>query len=124
MSTDKQQGTSRRTVMTVLFGAVGVAAAGGVAYVAGVFGPTYPKTPYDDLLAKLPDRAAAETLGKAVRAEAPGFNAKTVATGLRKALADTSLADVVTTEIDGNDLTEVKGWVLPTSLAQLSALTA
>ena len=124
MSADRQQGTTRRTVITVLFGAVGVAAAGGVAYMAGLFGPSYPRTPYDDLLAKLPDRAAAETLGKAVRNEMPGFDAKAVAAGLRKKLENKTLSDVVTAEIDSNDLREVKGWVLPASLAQLSALTA
>ena len=124
MNDETQQGTTRRKIITALAGTVGVAAAGGVAYLTGLFGPSYPKTPYDDLLAKLPDRASAEVLGKALRAETLGFDAKTVAASLRKRLAEKSLADVVTADIESNDLTEVKGWVLPASLAQLSALTA
>lgn len=117
-------GTTRRTIVTALAGAVGVAAAGSVVYMAGLFSSSYPKTPYDDLLTKLPDRASAETLGKALRAEMPGFNAKAVAADLRHRLGHKSLSAVVTADIDDNDLTEVKGWVLPTSLAQLSALAA
>ena len=123
MNDETQQGATRRKIITALAGSVGVAAAGGVAYLTGLFGPSYPKTPYDDLLAKLPDHASAEVLGKALRAETPGFDAKTAAASLRKRLAKKSLAAVVTADIESNDLTEVKGWVLPASLAQLSALT-
>lgn len=114
--------TTRRTFVTVLFGTVGAAAAG-VAYMAGLFGPSYPRTPYDDLLTKLPDRAAAETLGKVVRTWTPGFDAEAVAAALRKKLANKPLSDVVIDDVARNDLTEVEGWVLPISLAQLSALS-
>jgi hypothetical protein len=114
--------TTRRTFVTLALGAVGVAAAGGAAWFGGLLGSSYPKTPYDDLLAKLPDREAAIVLGKAMRDQTSGFDATAMAASLRRRIANKTLKDVVIDDIDANGLSEVQGWVLPTSLAELSAL--
>ena len=114
----------RRRMLVALLGAAGLAAVGGIAYEAGLFAPGYPRTPYDDLLAKLPDRAAAQRVGKAYLREHPDFGAKTAAASLRKRLKNGLLADMLDTDIRTNALEEVHGWVMPDSLAQLSALAA
>ncbi|HEV2653024.1 MAG TPA: hypothetical protein VGU69_17310 [Rhizomicrobium sp.] len=82
----------------------------------------YRKTPYDDLLGLLTDRDTAARLGRAART--PGFDAKTVAHDLREQLAHQSLGQVVDADIAKSRLAEVKGWVLPESLANLSTLAA
>lgn len=124
MSDEMQGGTSRRNLLTAIAGAITVAAAGGVAYLGGLFGPSYPRTPYDDLLALLPDRARARTIGKAVLAGHRGFDAELAATHLRGKIGHRPLEAVLNSDIASNDLYEVKGWVLPTTLTQLCALAA
>ncbi len=103
---------------------LGVAAAGGLAYEAGLFGPGHPPSPYDDLLAKLPDRAAARIVGGAVLAAEPDFDAKATADALRPRLINRPLRDVLEADLDEHGMQEVSGWVLPVSLAELSALAA
>lgn len=115
---------ARRPLLAGGLALLGVVVAGGAAYEAGLFGRGYPRSPYDDLLARLPDRAAAQRLGAAVLAEQPEFNAKAAAAELRQRLTDRPLDDVLVADIDENNMVEVAGWVLPASLAQLSALAA
>jgi hypothetical protein len=117
-------GENTRRAVLALMGAAGLAAAGGIAYEAGLFAPGYPQTPYGDLLAKLPDRTVAARVGKAMLAEQPDFDAKTAATNLRKRLRDRPLSYALVSDIDANNLAEVHGWVMPETLVQLSALAA
>lgn len=115
---------ARRQMLLAFLGAAGLAVVGGVAYEAGLFSAGYPKTPYDDLLAKLPDRAKALRIGKAYLSNHPGFDAKAAAASLRKRLNDDSLGNAINADVANGDIAEVKGWVMPGSLAQLSALAA
>lgn len=117
-------GESTRRVVLALMGAAGLAAVGGIAYEAGLFAPGYPETPYDDLLAKLPDRVMAAHVGKAMLVENPSFDAKATAANLRSRLRDRPLSYALVADIDANSLVEVKGWVMPATLVQLSALAA
>lgn len=113
------EGPSRR--MVAIGGsitlALGLAALGLTA--PRFFGPR--KTPYDDVLDQLKDRSSAITVG---RAAAPLRDVKSVADGLRKSLAQGGLQNRMTSEIAANDLAEVKGWVMPTTLVTLCALAA
>jgi len=115
---------ARRPLLTGLLTALGIAAAGGVAYEAGLFGPSRPRSPYDDLLALLPDRAHAVELGKAVLADNPGLDASAVAATLHVRIAGRSLSDMLAADIAEHAVAEVHGWVLPQTLAQLCALAA
>lgn len=104
----------------------GVAAAG-VALVAGVYRFTdlfvkhYPPTPYDDLLGKLTDREQAARLG--AKAEG-GFDIRSRAAQLRAVLQGQSLATVANADVGAGRMAEVDGWVLPQTVAWLSALAA
>jgi len=121
---DNEPRTSRRRVITVLLAAVAASAAGGAAYVAGVFGTGYPSTPYDDVLAALPNRAAAIAFGKEVLVDQAGFDPKAAAAELRKRLKGRTLAQAMHADLSGDDLAEIHGWVVPATLAQISALAA
>jgi hypothetical protein len=103
----------------------GIAGAG-VALVAGVYRFTdlfvkhYPPTPYDDLLGKLTDREQAARLG----AEAGPFNLQGRAVQLRASLRNRSLTAAANADITAGRMAEVDGWVLPQTVAWLSALAA
>ena len=124
MSDDLKTMIARRPLLAGGLAALGLAAVGAVAYEAGLFGPPYPHTPYDDLLRLLPDRAAAIALGRDVLASDPAFDTKGTATHLRGKIGHRPLEAVLMSDIESDDLTEVKGWVLPATLAQLCALAA
>jgi len=115
---------ARRPFLAGVLAALGLAAAGGGAYEAGLFGPFYPRTPYDDLLGLLPERGYAITIGKAVLTSAPAYEAKSAAAALRTRLRRRRLSAVLADEIATDHLTEVNGWLLPATLAGLSALAA
>ncbi|MDE2072301.1 MAG: hypothetical protein KGJ81_02575 [Alphaproteobacteria bacterium] len=115
---------ARRPFLGAALAALGLAAAGGAAYKAGLLGPFYPKTPYDDLLDLLPDRAAAITVGKAVLAREPAYLPKPAAVALRRHIGRNSLSRVLAVEVAADRLSEVDGWLLPATLADLSALAA
>jgi hypothetical protein len=107
----------------------GVAAAAGLA-IAGValveapklFAPHHPPSPYDDLLAQLPDRDSAARIGAAVLAGRNTFDAPRAAADLRKKLASHSFAAVLESDIAGAHMEEAQGWVLPEGLVTLCAL--
>ena len=124
MSEELKAMIARRPLLAGALAALGFAVAAGVAYETGLFGPSHPKTSYDDLLALLPDRAQAQTIGKVVLAENTAFDAKAVAAGLRARLGGKTLADVVAAEVAADKTIEVDGWLLPETLAQLCALAA
>lgn len=124
MSDDLKTMIARRPLLAGALAALGLAAVGGAVYQTGIFGPSYPKSSYDDLLRLLPDRAAAVALGRAVLAENPAFDAKITATHLRGKIGHRSLDAVLTSDIESDDLYEAKGWVLPATLAQLCTLAA
>lgn len=115
---------ARRPFLAATLAVLGFAATGGAAYETGLFGPHYPKTPYDDLLYALPDRANAVVLGKAVLAENPAFDAGKTAAALRKTMAKTGLSGASARDISRGRMIEVRGWLVPATLVELSALAA
>ncbi len=107
--------------------AIAALAAAGLAVTAGLYRFTdlfvkhYAPTPYDDLLARLVDREEAAKLGTRV----PGsFDPATRAAELRARLGQGDLAAAVKADIAAGRLSDVEGWVLPETVAQLSALAA
>ena len=110
----------RRTILAGT--AVGAAAlAVGLARFTGLFAKHYPPTPYDDVLGALADREKAAQFGAMVKdAPAPG----PLAERLRRALKPNGLAGAAASDIAADRLAEVDGWVVPESVALLSALAA
>lgn len=116
---------ARRPVLAALLGAVGIGVAGGLIYeVPAFFHRRYRRTPFDDLLSLLADRDNAAKLGTAVLAIRPGFDPQSEARALRRAIGDNSLAQVVADDISHGRLVEIHGWLVPATLASLSALAA
>ena len=110
--------------------AIGLAGAG-VALAAGalwrftdVIVKHYPPTPYDDVLARLQDRAQAIRLGKAALHGLPGFTPAAAAASLRAAFGAGGLSVAATIDAVNGNLAEAGGWVLPQSVVLLSALAA
>jgi microcompartment protein CcmL/EutN len=101
--------------------AVAAAAAAGLYRFTDLIVKHYAPTPYDDVLAKLTDREQAVKLGAKV---AGPFNVKMQATALRLRLQKQSLAMAAAADIAQGHMAEVEGWVLPETVAQLSALAA
>lgn len=124
MSESLKAKIARRPLLAGALAALGIAAASGAAYETRWFGARYPASAYDDLLEKLPDRKNAIVLGRAVLAGTDSFDAEKTAATLREKIGDASLADAITHDIERNNLSEVRGWVLPVTLAELCALAA
>jgi hypothetical protein len=111
-----------------------VAIGGGIAAALGLtalgvsvprlFGHRYRSTPYDDLFAQLIDRDAAVRIGKQALSDGHTVHAKALAKDLRQRLERRSLADVTRSDLALGRLIEIKGWVLPETLALLSMLAA
>jgi len=104
----------------------GVAAAGAVV-AAGLYRFTdlfvkhYAPTQYDDVLGELTDREQAARFGASV----PGtLDAKGLAAKLRPVLKSGGLGAAAKADIAVERLIEVDGWVVPESVALLSALAA
>jgi hypothetical protein len=120
-----EKGLSRRAV------AIG----GGIAVALGLgaIGITVPRllsrhyrsSPYDDLLTQLIDRDAAVRVGNAAMDSRAGRPvAQDLAKGLRQRFERRTLAEVTNSDLAQGKLSEVKGWVLPESLALLCILAA
>ncbi len=109
----------RRTVISGV-AIVGVAVAAGLYRFTGLFAKHYPPTPYDDLLGQLADREHAAKLGAKV---ADSADTASLAARLRASLTG-GLSAAVLADVQGGRVREVDGWVLPDSLALLSALAA
>ena len=104
---------------------LGAAVLAGVGYEASrLLGKHYPPTPYDDLLALLPEREAAKAVGVAFLAEHPNFTAKTAAAALRARIGKQKLDALIEAEITAGALTEAGHWIIPQTLAGLCALAA
>lgn len=110
----------RRTVIGSLT-AVTAAVAAGLYRFTDLFVKHYPPTPYDDVLAALVDRDEAARLGALVQ-DAPAANP--LAARLRVMLKPNGLPGAVAADIAAGRLTEVDGWLVPQSVALLSALAA
>ena len=82
------------------------------------------RTPYDDLLAAIDDREAAEAIGRYALRATPDFDRARTAELLRARLRDSSLKRLLGNEVAAGRTVEVAGWVLPDSLALICALAA
>lgn len=110
----------RRTVIGGV-AAAGALLAGGLYRFTNLFVKHYPPTPYDDLLDKLTDREQAARLGAKT---AGTFDVASRAAVLRASLHDQSLGAAAAADIAAGRLVEVDGWMLPQTVAWLSALAA
>ncbi|MEO8300854.1 MAG: hypothetical protein ABI608_03625 [Rhizomicrobium sp.] len=101
--------------------AAGAAAAAGLYRFTDLFVKHYPPTPYDDVLSALADREQAARFGAFV----PGtLDAKGLAEKLRPMLKPGGLGAAAKADIMANQVIEVDGWMVPRSVALLSALAA
>ena len=115
---------SRRSVLLATAGA-GVLAAAALGYEAmRLLAPRHPPSPFDDLLSLLPDRDAAAQVGLAYLSEHPHFDSTTAARLLRKEIGSRPLASVLQADIARARLAEVEHWLVPETLALLSAIAA
>jgi hypothetical protein len=110
----------KRRTMIAGVAAAGVAVAAGLYRFTGLFAKHYAPTPYDDLLGQLVDRDQAARLGAKV---AGGASAAVLAARLRGALTG-GLVTTAAADAQAGRLQEVDGWLLPNSVALLSALAA
>jgi hypothetical protein len=101
--------------------AVGAGVAAGLYRFTDLFVKHYPPTPYDDLLVQLVDRQEASRLG-AKFSGAPDAGA--LAAQLRAVLKPDSLAVAAGADAAAGRVMEVDGWVLPKTVALLSALAS
>ena len=125
MTQDWKSAISRRPVVSGILAAFGIAIVGGIAYEAPRLSRGhYKPSPFDDLLAKLPERDNAGRVGAVVIAEISGFSAESTARALRTKLAATSLADAMSADLVQDRMLEVRGWILPETLSDLCALAA
>ena len=109
----------RRTLIAGV-AATGAAAVAGLYRFTGLFAKHYAPTPYGDLLGQLVDREQAARLGAKV---AGGANAASLAARLRASLTG-GLAAAAVADAQAGRVQEVDGWLLPDSVALLSALAA
>ena len=109
----------------ILSAAAGMAALGGFGWsIRGLSVKHYPPTPYDDLFAQLRDRDAAARLGQEVLKGLPNLEASAAANIVRVRLGGKSLREAVATDAANGRLSDIQGWILPETLALLSALAA
>ena len=101
--------------------AAGIAVAAGVYRFTDVIVKHYPPTPYDDLLNRLTDRGQAIKLGSQLQGD---FDVTHQVARLRATLANRDLGAAVSADIGAGRMVEIAGWVVPETLALLSALAA
>ncbi|HET7083440.1 MAG TPA: twin-arginine translocation signal domain-containing protein [Rhizomicrobium sp.] len=101
--------------------AAGAAMAAGLYRFSDLFVKHYAPTPYDDLLARLTDRQQAARLGAHVQG---AFDLPARAAALRGTLNGKELTAVAAADLAAGRTLEVDGWVLPQTVALLSALAA
>jgi hypothetical protein len=87
-------------------------------------GHRYAPTPFDDLLGRLVDRDAAVRVGEAVRENVRSLDDKKIVRELRQRFEQRDLADVMDADTAEGRISEVGGWIIPESLAELCALAA
>ncbi len=101
--------------------AAGAALSAGLYRFTDMFVKHYPPTPYDDVLGVLADREQAARIGAFVSATP---QPQALAARLRAVLKPAGLAGAVKADLAADRLVEVDGWLLPQSVALLSALAA
>jgi hypothetical protein len=127
MSTADKMPLGRRTFLAGFIGAL--ALAGAAVWEAPrvflkLFARRYPPSPFDDLLALLPDRENAVRLGAALDSGRRKIDPRSTAARLRGKIGNHSLALVIAGDLAENRLVEAQGWLIPESLAELCALAA
>jgi hypothetical protein len=100
--------------------AAGAAVAAGLYRFTDLFVKHYPPTPYDDVLAQVVDREHAAQLGR----HAGDFDLPRDAVALRQQLAGSTLKSAAEGDIATGRLVEVEGWLVPQTVARISALAA
>jgi hypothetical protein len=116
---------ARRPVLAGMLGLLGIIVlSGGIYEGPRLLRRRYKPSPFDDVLANLPDRDSASRVGAAVVAATPGFDAHMTAHLLRARLAEKPLADAIAADLVQDRMVEARGWVLPETLASLYALAA
>lgn len=105
-------------------GAAALVAAGVAVKGKSLFAKHYPPTPYDDVLTHLVDRDAAARLGPAALSALPGFTPAQGAAQLRARLGAHGLTAAAQADADAGRIVEARGWLLPESVALISALAA
>ena len=111
----------RRRDVAAALAAAGVAATAGLYRFTDLFVKHYAPTPYDDLLGRLVDREEAAKLGAQVSGS---FDLAAEAARLRTVLGKSDLAAAADADLAAGRLVDVDGWVLPETVALLSALAA
>ena len=110
----------RRDLMAALV-AAGMVATAGLYRFTDLFVKHYAPTPYDDLLARLTDREQAAKLGAQLTGS---FDLVSQSTRLRDIFRKQDLAAAVNADLAAGHMVEVGGWVLPETVALLSALAS
>jgi hypothetical protein len=101
--------------------AAGAAVTAGLYRFTDLFVKHYAPTPYDDLLGRLTDREEAAKLGAQVTGP---FDMTAQSARLRDTFRKRDLVAATNADIAAGRLIEVGGWVLPETVALLSALAA
>src|SRR5258705_12472896 len=116
-----QTGAPARRSLIAGIAAASAAVAAGLYRFTDLFVKHYPPTAYDDVLAALADREQAARFGSSV----PGTqDAKALAAKLRAILKPGGLGAAAKADATAGRVLEVDGWVVPQSVALLSALAA
>lgn len=109
----------RDVAAAVLVAAAAVSA--GLYRFTDLFVKHYAPTPYDDLLMRLTDRGEAAKLGAQLTGS---FDLASQSARLRDRFRKQDLATAASADIAAGHLVEVGGWVLPETVALLSALAS
>ena len=116
---------ARRPLLLALAALLGVGVVGGGIYESsGLWRRHRSASAYDDLLAGLTDRDAANRLGNAVLAETETFSIRDTARELRTRIGHRSLSAALGEDMAQDRISEAGGWILPETLALLCALAA
>lgn len=102
----------------------GGAALGTIAGARLLLRPRFAPTPYDDLIALLPDRDGSAQIGETLLAQMGDFEPVILAEKLRRHMAGRMLADVAAEDAGEGRLIEANGWVLPETAGLICALAA
>jgi hypothetical protein len=111
----------KRRAFIAALTAAGVAVTAGLYRFTDLFVKHYAPTPYDDLLARLTDREQAAKLGAQLTGS---FDLASQSARLRDTFRKQDLAAAVNADLAAGHMVEVGGWVLPETVAILSALAS
>jgi hypothetical protein len=103
-------------------GALIVALAAGAVWTIKPFRKHYAPTPYDDLLSKLDDRDWAARFGAAAQRALPDYRPQAAAVRLHGLVGSGTLKTAALRDAGTGRLVEVKGWLVPESVALIAAL--